>query len=159
MEALNKNNLNAFQNEACLDSCREELKDTNTKIKSRVKLNFYKAQRYFILCASIISSILILNVVLGYTEMVSINSSNKLVQGENEDLQLLVDSLELKLSPYISKERIEKIASNRLDMVYPDSTNIVMLEKEGKKVSYIDQEGQKEAEDKSILSFVNGLIR
>lgn len=165
MEALNNNKIESLQNDIYINPYTNSQNRTRSKSRAKARVNFYKAKVYFILSASIISSLLILSVVLGYTEMVAINSNNKLVQAENEDLKLAIDSLELKLSPFASKERIEKIASTRLGMVYPGTTNIVIIEKSSEKSAgqkdqvELAEENQGKAKDESLLSFVNGLIR
>lgn len=159
MEALNNKNMEIYQDSTYANSFDKTRLGSKTKAKSKAKSKADSIKKVFVISASFVSFILIISIVLGYTEMVSINSNNKILQYENENLKLTIDSLELKLEPYASKERIEKIASNRLNMIYPKSTNVVKLEKKEEKVTEFVEKDKDKKSDKSLISYVNGLLR
>lgn len=160
MEALNNKSLGAYKDGIYADSYDTSISKKKSHAKSKAKFNIYEFKKYFVLSSSIVSLILIITMVLGYTEMVEINSNNKLIQYENENLQLTIDALEIKLKPYANKERIEKIASNRLGMIYPKNSNIVRLKTKpsNEKVDVAKEDLEKQ-QDKSLLSYVYKLVR
>lgn len=160
MEALNNKSLDDLRDGIYSNSYDNGINKTKVRTKSRSKINVCKLKKYLTLSSSMFTLILIIYMVLGYTEMVAINSNNKLIQYENENLQLTIDELEIKLKPFANKERIEKIASSRLQMIYPKSTNIVKItDKPYKEDKEFVKKGLEKARDKSLLSYVNDLIR
>lgn len=68
-------------------------------------------------------------IVVGYTKMVAINSDISIIQYENRELNKQVDNLETKIKPYISRTRIENIAKNRLNMVFPGKDNFEYIDR------------------------------
>ncbi len=108
----------------------------------------------------ILSVILIISMIVSYTDMVSISSSIVVMEQDNEDLSTQLSSLENTIKPYSSQNRIEKIAKNRLGMVYPTKENIVEIKSDGKSLS-IDKKESKVglAESGAILSYISNLYR
>lgn len=77
----------------------------------------------------IIGSLVLLPfIVVGYTEMVAINSNISITKYENRELNKQIENLEIKIKPYISRTRIENIAKNRLNMVFPGKDNFVNID-------------------------------
>lgn len=157
MEAIRDRSIGAYpgsiQNNS-IDGLRER---TRAKSRSKSKVNIYELQKGFVIFGLILSSLLIIYMVLGYTQMVSINSKNKVTQIENENIELAINALEVKLQPYTSKERIEKIASYRLEMVYPQATNIVRLET--LPTNEVQVAEKEETKDTSLTSFIGAMVR
>lgn len=157
MEAIRDRSIGAYpgsiQNNS-IDGLRER---TRAKSRSKSKVNIYELQKGFVIFGLILSLILIIYMVLGYTQMVSINSKNKVTQIENENIELAINTLEVKLQPYTSKERIEKIASYRLEMVYPQATNIVRLET--LPTNEVQVAEKEETKDISLTSFIGAMVR
>lgn len=157
MEAIRDRSIGAYpgsiQNNS-IDGLRER---TRAKSRSKSKVNIYELQKGFVIFGLILSLLLIIYMVLGYTQMVSINSKNKVTQIENENIELAINTLEVKLQPYTSKERIEKIASYRLEMVYPQATNIVRLET--LPTNEVQVAEKEETKDISLTSFIGAMVR
>lgn len=157
MEAIRDRSIGAYpgsiQNNS-IDGLRER---TRAKSRSKSKVNIYELQKGFVIFGLILSLLLIIYMVLGYTQMVSINSKNKVTQIENENIELAINTLEVKLEPYTSKERIEKIASYRLEMVYPQATNIVRLET--LPTNEVQVAEKEETKDISLTSFIGAMVR
>lgn len=157
MEAIRDRSIGAYpgsiQNNS-IDGLRER---TRAKSRSKSKVNIYELQKGFVIFGLILSLLLIIYMVLGYTQMVSINSKNKVTQIENENIELAINTLEVKLQPYTSKERIEKIASYRLEMVYPQATNIVRLET--LPTNEVQVAEKEETKDTSLTSFIGAMVR
>ena len=157
MEAIRDRSIGAYpgsiQNNS-IDGLRER---TRAKSRSKSKVNIYELQKGFVIFGLILSLLLIIYMVLGYTQMVSINSKNKVTQIENENIELAINTLEVKLQPYTSKERIEKIASYRLEMVYPQATNIVRLET--LPTNEVQVAEKEEIKDTSLTSFIGAMVR
>lgn len=157
MEAIRDRSIGAYpgsiQNNS-IDGLRER---TRAKSRSKSKVNIYELQKGFVIFGLILSLLLIIYMVLGYTQMVSINSKNKVTQIENENIELAINALEVKLQPYTSKERIEKIASYRLEMVYPQATNIVRLET--LPTNEVQVAEKEETKDISLTSFIGAMVR
>lgn len=82
-----------------------------------------------IVAVNIIASlILIIMIAMSYTEMVSISSNINIINMDNEDLKSEISSLEKTLKPLVSSNRIEKIALNKLGLIYPGDSSVVKLE-------------------------------
>lgn len=132
---------------------KEEAKSRDIDRSMSLKLKY-------IIFSGIISFMLIILMVLGYTKMVSINSDVRIIQNENEELKLAIDALKVEIKPYVAKDRIENIASKRLGMVYPTENNIVKLESTTNQKA-VAVEAPKENLDKknSLLSFIGKILR
>lgn len=74
------------------------------------------------------SLVLVPFIVVGYTEMVAINSDISIIKYENRELNKKVEDLETKIKPFISRTRIENTAKNRLNMVFPAKDNFVNID-------------------------------
>lgn len=97
----------------------------NEKTKTLNLIRNLTLKRRMVLINFIVTLILIISIVVSYTEMVKISSNIKVIEIDNESLSMEIDSLKNTLNPLISKNKIEKIATTKLNMIYPQYDNIV----------------------------------
>lgn len=156
MEAIKDKNMDLYSREIFEQTLEEKMERPRTR--SNTKINTFALKRTCVVSASVISFLLILYMVLGYTEMVSINSDRKVLEGEIKSLELTIDSLELKLDPYTSRKRVEQIATNRLGMTYPTEKNIVRINNSKNEKQLIAEEVEEQGTN-SLLSYLTEIIR
>lgn len=110
------------------------------------------------ICATIL---LIMMLVVGYSEMVGINSNKNIISAENNDYKIEINSLEDIVTPYRSTERIRSIATTKLEMVVPKSEHIVKLEDKGIKVeaSHLDGKSKWQNSKTNVFSIFSNIFR
>lgn len=119
---------------------------SKSRADARSKSNEMLVKTIALTSMSILVFILLLNVVMGYTQMVAINSDIRIMHNENESLEKTINNLEIEMAPFITTDRIEKIALNRLGMIYPTEENIVKMQDNNSKANNSNQNNEKVAE-------------
>ncbi len=127
---VEKDNISSFS-----DKKEELVIRERREIVRKEKIKKHKEKqakkRFIFLSSSIIfSAVLIILLVVGYTDMVKINSDLIILEAANKDLAQEKNSLEFKLEPYLNKSRIENLAKEKLHMIYPTNDHIVKLKED-----------------------------
>ena len=125
MEAYKDNNIGLFD-QSIDTSIQNQIKE-KTKTKSKEKSFSIFKIKVAIGLSILLSIFLGISFFKGYTEMVSIKSDIKIMEMQNNELELAINNLETQIKPYKDRQRVETIAMRRLDMVYPQITNIVKI--------------------------------
>lgn len=157
MEGLKKIQTNSFNSSA--RSISLPRKRSNTKMRS---LNIEKMFRNFAILNTCLIFILIVVLSVGYTDLLSLSSSNSILEDTNNELAVEVNSLNEILTPFNSDKRIESIAKSRLDMVYPSGDDIAKTDNsnEEKLVSLNDfTVDSKENNSNSIITVLTNFFR
>lgn len=124
------------------------------KTKKKIKVNKVKFMRFWFYLNLIFIFALVTITTVDNTKMVNISSDNLIAKNMIGELELELTNLENTIKPYLDEQRIEKIAKERLDMIYPNDSNLVELKSEtGTKVLKLEKFSTvKESENNSITS-------
>lgn len=110
------------------------------------------------ICATII---LIMMFIVGYAEMVGINSNKNVITAENKDYKIEINNLENIAKPYRSPERIRSLATSKLGMAFPKDEQIVKLENKGTSVEIRDSKAESTTQNPktNIFSIFSNIFR
>lgn len=164
MENVRKIHVNGLENTIINKEISIGYKKTKTKTRIKAKrnkkINYITYLSYANICLILF---LIVSLVVGYTNSLAISSENNILEETIDGLSIEVNSLNEIVTPFNSKNRIEKIAQERLGMVYPSNNDIAKLESstEEKLVSLKDFEIESNLSDNSnsIFTVITNIFR
>lgn len=138
MEAYRDNALGLFEqtNELQIENQIEQ--KTVAKTKSKVKPISMFWINTLISLSVVMIIFLSIFYFLGYTTMVRIKSDIKVMDGQNKELDLAINDLQIQLKPYTDKARVETIATKRLGMIYPSTNEIVKIKSSVSTANHVD---------------------
>lgn len=121
-----------------------EYKQERKVEKSLIKSNSRSISKYYLLKKKLVAIFGLVSVIMfillsvGYTEMLNIQSNNKILTRENSNLVIEKNNLIEIVKPYRDVNRIRKIAADNLNMKMPDIDSYALIKNEGNIVSLSD---------------------
>ncbi len=153
---LKKDNISEFSEKTEELAVRQRQRNLSKKEKLKKHREKQAKKRFVFLSSSIIlSAVLIILLVVGYTDMVKINSDLIILEAANKDLAQEKNSLEFKLEPYLNKSRIENLAKEKLHMIYPTNDHIVKLKEDSDNSNLMVEKEEKTNNKDSIMNLIS----
>lgn len=158
MEDIRNIELNNFGKEI---SSKKRISRKKIKAKTKIyRINYVKVKKNIIGLNIFISIALTILLAGEYSEMVKLSSDNLVKEDMIIDSNVQLNSLENMILESQSKNRIEKIAKNRLNMIYPTEESYVKLDSNQKIVDLNDLKTKNDKIAlKSIESTLNKIFR
>lgn len=158
MEDIRNIELNNFGKEI---SSKKRISRKKIKAKTKIyRINYVKVKKNIIGLNIFISIALTILLAGEYSEMVKLSSDNLVKEDIIIDSNVQLNSLENMILESQSKNRIEKIAKNRLNMIYPTEESYVKLDSNQKIVDLNDLKTKNDKIAlKSIESTLNKIFR
>lgn len=153
MEDIRNIELNNFGKEI---SSKKRISRKKIKAKTKIyRINYVKVKKNIIGLNIFISIALSILLAGEYSEMVKLSSDNLVKEDMIIDSNVQLNSLENMILESQSKNRIEKIAKNRLNMIYPTEESYVKLDSNQK---IVDLNDLKTKNDKIALNSIESTL-
>lgn len=132
-------------------------RSSKTKTRKKTKTNSKALVKLSVLIASSLSIVITLVLLISNLSlMVSLSSNNKLAEYKLADLEIELNYMENLYNENNSLKKVEKIATSRLDMVYPNNDSIVVVNKDHtQKVVDGNTTNEEIAKNEKNLSIIN----